>query len=313
MTREVKLSLILGFAVVLGVGVLLSDHLSGARQARTEGLDPARGIVPVTAATPAPNENPGLILVDEFGRPEAPPAKPAPSANPRPGVVQPVRVAGAGRAFPAESGGETMLERMRSRAGEALASAATDLVNGQTPPSAARLATDEETIRFDGVQPVERSEASIPMVQTASEDDRAEASPEPAGETYDVRDGDTLWSIASRMLGDGKRHKEIVELNRDRIGAGNTLRIGTTLRLPARSTQARADSPRSVEGRPAVATRTKNGRTVYKVKSGDTLGGIAAKYLGSSAKYDQLLLANAGTLKDEDSLEVGMELLIPGR
>ena len=286
MTREVKLSLILGFAVVLAVGVLLSDHLSGARQARTEGLDPARGIVPVTAATPAPNEPPGLILVDENGVPQAPPTRPNPSTNPRPNLVQPVRVADA---TPIQAGpnGGTLLEQFQNRASDAIANAVNDLRDGEVPPGAFQLATDEQDPRADEVVPVDR-EPSVPHREAIAANDDPPA--EPVGDTYDVREGDTLWSIASRLLGDGKRHKEIVALNRDRIGAGNTLRVGTTLRLPAMSRQARGEKPRQAEeSRPVAAATKKNGKTIYTVKSGDTLGGIAAKFLGSSAKYDQLL------------------------
>ena len=47
---------------------------------------------------------------------------------------------------------------------------------------------------------------------------------------YTIQKGDTLWSIAKTMLGDGKRYKEIVELN---PGLEPTkLPIGKTIQLP---------------------------------------------------------------------------------
>ncbi len=51
--------------------------------------------------------------------------------------------------------------------------------------------------------------------------------------TYLVVQGDTLWSIAQRQLGDGKRFKEILALN-PQITKGGPLVIGTTLKMPPR-------------------------------------------------------------------------------
>lgn len=332
MTREVKLSLILGFAVVLAVGVLLSDHLSGARQARVDGVNPERGIEPVTMYSAAEAE-PALILVDEQGRPQQPakPTQPAPRpGDPRQKSFAPTVVADASGPQPVNAEETTLLKRLQQRAANGLHDAVNDLASGHTPPPTVSLATNEyEPVRFDQPQPIDPN-AGVPTAYLVQEEPEAaelvEATPTVPTQsdrgfvTYDVREGDTLWSIASKQLGDGRRHTEISELNRDRLGKGGVLRAGATLRLPGEATGDRvaqngrqkpvASQRETVEPAP---TMKKNGKTVYTVKSGDTLGGIAAKYLGSSSKYDDLLLANAGTLTDEDSLEVGMELMIPGR
>jgi nucleoid-associated protein YgaU len=50
---------------------------------------------------------------------------------------------------------------------------------------------------------------------------------------YEVQDGDTLFRIARRELGNGSRFAEVYELNRDRIGQPtDRLQPGTRLRLP---------------------------------------------------------------------------------
>lgn len=324
MTREVKLSLILGFAVVLGVGVLLSDHLSGARQARLEGLNPETGVQPVATYTPAADVPP-LILVDENGRPQNPPQQriPAPApGNPRPDSVAPVRVADANSPQPVEPEPQVpLIDRLRERMAKGVTKAVDDLRNGNTPPSAAQLTTGE-SLDFSASHPIDPA-AGFADAQPAPEAIESsinaipEATPpaEPEIATYTIREGDTLWSIASRQLGDGKRHEEIARLNRDRMGKDGTLHVGASLRLPPRTHAAKTPSKPADTDKPGslAATRKKNGKTFYTVKSGDTLGGIAAKFLGSSSKYEDILLANASTLKDEDSLEVGMELMIPGR
>jgi nucleoid-associated protein YgaU len=198
-----------------------------------------------------------------------------------------------------------------------MGSAVNDLASGNTPPGAYQLATND-ALRFDVAQPVVddvQPAAEVPSIPVAASND-----PPPAAgpRTYRIQEGDTLWSIASRELGDGKRHKELADLNRGRLGKDGTLRVGASILLPGSAASAQADGTAATPAdrapaEPKPATAKKGGKTVYTVRSGDTLGGIAARFLGSSSKYEALLLANADTLQDEDSLQVGMELTIPGR
>ena len=51
---------------------------------------------------------------------------------------------------------------------------------------------------------------------------------------YTVRNGDSLWKIASVFLGDGERYYEIVELNRDVIYDAEDISVGMCLKLPRR-------------------------------------------------------------------------------
>lgn len=51
---------------------------------------------------------------------------------------------------------------------------------------------------------------------------------------YIVKEGDSLWQIAVQKLGDGSRYPEIVKLNADTLEDENSLRVGATLKLPAR-------------------------------------------------------------------------------
>lgn len=59
--------------------------------------------------------------------------------------------------------------------------------------------------------------------------------------------------------------------------------------------------------RPRGAGRCKT----YTVRAGDTLGKIAARELGNSARHPELLAANAGKVKSAETLRVGTVLTIP--
>jgi nucleoid-associated protein YgaU len=54
------------------------------------------------------------------------------------------------------------------------------------------------------------------------------------GEYYVVKDGDSLWRIAEKELGNGGRYSEIGKLNADILKDEDNLVIGMRLRMPAR-------------------------------------------------------------------------------
>jgi 5'-nucleotidase len=51
-----------------------------------------------------------------------------------------------------------------------------------------------------------------------------------AGRTYVVQKGDSLWSIARKLYGDGKRSRDIAQANR--LADPNKLKIGQVLTIP---------------------------------------------------------------------------------
>lgn len=54
------------------------------------------------------------------------------------------------------------------------------------------------------------------------------------GNVYTVREGDSLWRIASEQLGDGNRYKEIVKLNNNVLTNEDDIQVDMKLKLPAR-------------------------------------------------------------------------------
>jgi hypothetical protein len=54
----------------------------------------------------------------------------------------------------------------------------------------------------------------------------------PAGNIYRAAQDETLWSVAAKTLGDGRRWREIQALNGDRLTSEVFVPAGTILRLP---------------------------------------------------------------------------------
>jgi len=58
------------------------------------------------------------------------------------------------------------------------------------------------------------------------------ASSTPAMQTYTVQSGDTLGSIAKRMLGNASSYMEIFNANRDQLSDPNMIKPGQVLKIP---------------------------------------------------------------------------------
>ena len=51
--------------------------------------------------------------------------------------------------------------------------------------------------------------------------------------SYKVEDGDSLWKIAAKLLGDGNRYSDILRLNKSQLGNTDKVHPGMRLRLPS--------------------------------------------------------------------------------
>nr|WP_238362803.1 LysM peptidoglycan-binding domain-containing protein [Actinopolymorpha pittospori] len=130
------------------------------------------------------------------------------------------------------------------------------------------------------------------------------AAPAPARKAaavkHTVQRGETLWSIAAEHLGDGRRYREIVELNEDLLDGKDTfIKAGWELDIPAPVLE---ESP---------------GGTVV-VEKGDTLSEIALKEVGDADRYPEIFEASRGItqpggehLSDPDVIDVGWTLKLP--
>lgn len=103
--------------------------------------------------------------------------------------------------------------------------------------------------------------------------------------TYTVMSGDTLWSIAEKFLGSGSRYAEIKAANGL---SSDIIYPGQALIIPTNSSSSQ--------------------QFTYTVVSGDTLWGIAEKFLGSGSRYAEIKDANNLL---NDTIYPGQTLIIP--
>jgi DNA-binding SARP family transcriptional activator len=146
--------------------------------------------------------------------------------------------------------------------------------------------------------------ASPPPPPPAAELGPSPATTPPPSATVDhvVVRRDTLWDLAQRYLGDGRRARELFEANRGRPQPdGSTLTDPGLLR------------PGWVISIPVEADAVVTG--AVEVRPGDTLWELAEEHLGDGQRYSELVELNAGrpqpdgdTLVDPDRIEPGWVL-----
>ncbi len=294
MTRELKLALILGSSLVLVVGVLISDHLSGARDARIARVDPPLVAAPVEQMPPL--------------------------------------TAGRPRAEPQLAGGDDLvtispLDQSFNDPRVALGDPLPQTAQDTTPSNHSSLAQLTEWARQQGVtfEPVDEFAAAktdpvaspleLVMGQPVAPKEPAESANRGAPSTtsqtseYTVQAGDNLWQIAAKYLGNGSRHNELAAINADRLGPNGELRVGTKIRVPA-TAGATTPPPAAKKSEPKKPASSPSAKT-YTVKAGDTLRKIAGKTLGSESRWKELYENNKSQIKDPDALRVGATLKIP--
>lgn len=161
--------------------------------------------------------------------------------------------------------------------------------NGLTRESANLIRVGQE-LRI----PAGGEEASVPSAPSVAT----------SGETYSVRSGDTLGAIAARHGTTVSALRSANNISGDRIMVGQKLKLPAGASAPsAQRSSATASAPSA--GSTAPAPSSADGG--YTVRSGETLGGIAARH-GTTVQA----LMQANNIDDPRSLRAGQTLRIPG-
>ncbi len=165
-------------------------------------------------------------------------------------------------------------------------------------PAAPVAVTSSVTTTVVSAAPADAATQAQPTAPAATS---TQETPAPATVKHTVKQGETLWSIASDHLGDGHRYKEIVELNRSTLGdQPGFIKAGWVLDVPA----------------PPAPASTDPGTVA--VEKGDTLSGIALEQYGDATRYPEIFEASrsitqpgGAKLTDPDVIDVGWTLKVP--
>jgi nucleoid-associated protein YgaU len=288
MTRETKISLLVGLAFIIVIGILLSDHFRATQELPQAVL----ADVGATArrATNAPGTaNPPINFV--------PPSETSPSQSvptheeltrpPSPVIASPIPSNQSGSeipridnsnptAQPEDHGAdvptpEKSLANIAARGGEPLVPA-----------------------NIDGTDRLEQGTAPAPAVAGPRQ--------------YTAREGDTVSRMAAKFLGGNTRanRQAIIDANPALQDDPDTVIVGKTYVIPTSvgaSTPIGRNSPAAAAG------------YFYTVKEGDSLWRIANDELGDPSAVEAIKALNETILRgdDHDVVIPGMRLRLPAR
>lgn len=333
-TREQKLALIVGFSLILFVGVLISDHLSSARKASIAKVEPETTPVspmPMTLAAAQPAERPTqppTPIIDASTTPANVPANP-PVATVQTQPEAPVaRVTEPSRQDDRIASGPTGLGGNDSNLAREVEAVGGKLVKG---------ADGSTSIIFPPVSP-SPTNVPEPRREAASTLRTSPITITPVGnienlKTHSVASGESLFLIAAKYYGNGNMWKELAKFNgMDKSGA---VRVGMKIKVPSKEALLGRtvvnNSPASNDpglkiikpappvpstkttspSKPATSKPGKIELASYTVKRGDTLGDISKRTLGTSKRWEEILELNK--LEDEDDLKPGAVLKLPAK
>lgn len=281
-TRESKLALIIGFVLVLVVGVLVSDHFS---QVSTMALD-----------TNQPDDGRIAAPITDLGQREQQGINNAiPPSNARYAAIGAPTQASEAQAPVVISNSQRQLQDEQQHLADSTTHG--DSIIDRAIEEARRRVQETE------LPAAAQFQRSVPDQPDQPEPVRA--LPSPTYPSYTVVKGDSLIKLARRFLNDGERWKEIHQLNADQLGPDAILKIGMTLRLPS-------DAKANQKKGPIIPTPARPGATgSYTVLPGDTLGQISMRLLGTSKRADEIARLNG--LDSVNEIFAGMTLKIPAK
>lgn len=197
-----------------------------------------------------------------------------------------------------------------------------------------KISEDQEGEKQDTIIEGVWKKAKDDNIKTVSANDKAVAD---QGNWMDIHSGDTkksvgnfrihkvqskedLCKIAKKYYGDASKWNVIFNANRDKIQDQNSLKIGMDLIIPeekvvSQKLKTEMTTPSlshvvEVEDEKPAETLKLAGKT-HVVQQGDSFYKLAVKYYNDGAKWNKIFDANKRILKNQKSLKLGQELIIP--
>lgn len=240
MTRESKVGLILGFTVLLLVGVLVADHLSRAERAQiADGRS-------VALVLPGDDPEPGIGWSAPPRVVVAPPAASAPLSDTpdSPQAAQTAHTAASGQgaavdpARPPESpsplrlaNGLTAARRMADQMAQGVADFGGALGDAALSGGGVAMMQPESRDAGPGDGLIAPG-LTLPVPTPRPVITLQLPIPEPVPTTYQVRPNDSLSEVSARLLGSARRWREIAALNPGLVDEDGGIIAGTVLKLP---------------------------------------------------------------------------------
>lgn len=255
MTREHKLALIVGFALFLVVGVLVSDHFSSARKSQPgsgiSALGPreagASSIQPPVTGTMSSQEivMGGSGIGDRYQ--SMPPTSPQPAVAdpgaPWQGTIVSVPTGTSTGAPEYQIGQTPQMPAQQASVVSPGASpgyypnpalpgngAAAAVETGRLTTPGASLETHFEPVGGTGLTPP----APVAVQPPVQERPQGPSLPVTSGKVQkrSVQEGETIYAIAQEIYGDGNMWSKLRDFNKGKIGANGSVREGVTLTFP---------------------------------------------------------------------------------
>lgn len=336
-TREQKLALIVGFSLILFVGVLISDHLSSARKASIAKVEaepvPASPMpmAPIAGERSASGLTPYVSPIVEIHNPSVAAIEPQPSTTLAQGPQSENRPTSPFADDAARPEGSPDHDQLR------IASRDSTLYNQvrQAGGDIVRGADGITTIKMPvaaGTSPDPRRETSLPSRSSPSL--FTPVGPIENVKTHSVVSGESLYVIAAKYYGNGNVWRELAKFNgMDKSGA---VRVGMKIKVPSKETllgrtvvtnppsnpstsidpgiKLIKPAPKDAGPVKVAPLKTAPGKielASYTVKRGDTLGDISKRTLGTSKRWQEILELN--NIDDEDALTPGAVLKLPAK
>lgn len=119
--------------------------------------------------------------------------------------------------------------------------------------------------------------------------------------TYEVKSGDTLWSIAEKIYGSGYNWVDLVKANK--LSNPSVIEAGTKLNVPEVQKITTVSIQPVQNNSPSISSDS------YKVVEGDNLWTIAVRAYGDGYKWPEI--ARTNSLLNPDLIYVGSTLKLP--
>lgn len=284
MTRETKVGLLAGMALILLIGILVSDHLSVGQP------EPAGELIEFATDTQrslSADESVPAPSMRGFDRSAEPPRELRMPEEITPAVEEPAEVDPQPQTpRVAQALDDPMAQEPTDVVAEAILPAVRAITNEPTELEATRAATFEP-IPAARVVPTQRET----RYHTAQE---------------------ALYNIAEKYYGDGNKWPIIQQANKDKVGPDGQVRAGVRLKIPYIDDVAPAQAVMETRTpEPAAAAANAAPQRTIRVEPGQTLSEIAAKHLGSYRRWPEIIDANRDQITRPEQLRADMVLKLP--